>query len=62
MNMSNSFHAAFGSHSAYWGSSPMISIMIAPAKMLPKSRRDSDTGLTSSSRTLSGKSAGTGLK
>ena len=36
----------------------MMAIMIPPAKMLPKSRRASVNGLTISSSTVSGISAG----
>ena len=52
--------ATFGSQSSQAGIRPMIASMMPPAKMLPKSRRASVNGLTISSRTVSGISAGYG--
>ena len=54
MNMPNSFHGTVGNGVSQNGSRPMIDSMTPPAKMLPKSRSDRETGLAISSRTLNG--------
>ena len=51
-----------GSQPAQIGISPISASMMPPAKMLPKRRRASVIGLTSSSRMFSGSRTGNGSR